>query len=168
MKGINLSCFKISILLLETLVDAESTPSCSLDLHFSVFQNRPDRGALICSKLCSQLHFNSKKMKVRGIREGAFSIRRTETELIRSLNLLLFLSKSFYLGWNSSKHYSGTTELAFMNNPLPHLYCQFFFRGREYKELKSKWVRMFLLRKTPIRYLQFDYLCLVTKLRIHD
>ena len=30
--------------------DAKGNPSYSSDLHFSVFQNRPDRGALICSK----------------------------------------------------------------------------------------------------------------------
>ena len=30
--------------------DAESTPSYSSDLHFSVLQNRPNRGALLCSK----------------------------------------------------------------------------------------------------------------------
>ena len=41
------------------MVDAKSTPSYSSDLHFSVLQNRPDRGALICSKICS------KKFKVK-------------------------------------------------------------------------------------------------------
>ena len=32
--------------------DAKSTPSYSSDLHFSGFQYRPDRGALICYKIC--------------------------------------------------------------------------------------------------------------------
>ena len=41
-------------------VGAISTPSYSSDLHFSVFQNRLYRGALICSKICSKnlYHFS--------------------------------------------------------------------------------------------------------------
>ena len=31
------------------------------DQHISVFQNRPDRGAIICSKLCSKKFSNKKK-----------------------------------------------------------------------------------------------------------
>ena len=34
--------------------DAKSTPAYSLDLHFSVVHYRPDRGTLICSKICSK------------------------------------------------------------------------------------------------------------------
>ena len=34
------------------LADAKSTPSYYSDLHFSIFQNRPHRGVLICSKIC--------------------------------------------------------------------------------------------------------------------
>ena len=34
-------------------VDAKSTPSYSLDLHFSVVQDRSKKGELICSKICS-------------------------------------------------------------------------------------------------------------------
>ena len=51
--------------LLELLwVDAKSTTSYSSDLHFSVFQNRPHRGALICSKICSKkLQTKKKGMK---------------------------------------------------------------------------------------------------------
>ena len=33
------------------MADAKSTLCYSLDLHFSVFQNRPNRGALICLKI---------------------------------------------------------------------------------------------------------------------
>ena len=36
------------------VADAKSTPCYSSDLHFSVFQNRPYRGALIYSKICSK------------------------------------------------------------------------------------------------------------------
>ena len=34
------------------LADAKSTPSYSSDLHLSVLKNRPDRGQLICLKIC--------------------------------------------------------------------------------------------------------------------
>ena len=43
------------------MADAKSTTSYSLDLHFSVIKNRPDRGALICSKTCSKKFENKKK-----------------------------------------------------------------------------------------------------------
>ena len=35
-------------------MDVKSTPSYSSDFLLSVFQNRPNRGALICSKICSK------------------------------------------------------------------------------------------------------------------
>ena len=45
------------------MADAKSTPSYSSDLHFSVFQNRPDRGVLIFSKICSRSSKPRKKVK---------------------------------------------------------------------------------------------------------
>ena len=48
----------------------KATPLISLDLHFWVF--KPDRGALIRSKICS---YNTEICKSEEIRGGAFSIR---------------------------------------------------------------------------------------------
>ena len=42
-------------------MDAKSTPSYSSDLLLSVFQNRPDRGALICLKICSKKYKTKRK-----------------------------------------------------------------------------------------------------------
>ena len=36
------------------MADAKRTPSYSSDLHFLVLHYRPDRGTLICSKICSK------------------------------------------------------------------------------------------------------------------
>ena len=49
-------CFKLK------LADAKSTPSKSLDLHFSGLKYRPDREALKCSKICSKSSKISKKV----------------------------------------------------------------------------------------------------------
>ena len=43
------------------MADAKSTLSYSSNIHFSVFQNRPDRGALICWKICLKKFKNKKK-----------------------------------------------------------------------------------------------------------
>ena len=44
--------------------DAKSTPTYSSDLHFSVFQYRPDRGALMCSKICLKKLWNKSKGRI--------------------------------------------------------------------------------------------------------
>ena len=38
--------------------DAKRTRSHSSDIHFLVFQNRPNRGALVCLKICSKKFLN--------------------------------------------------------------------------------------------------------------
>ena len=43
------------------MADTKSTLSYSSNLHFSVFQNRPNRGALMCWKICSKKFKNKKK-----------------------------------------------------------------------------------------------------------
>ena len=45
------------------MADAKSTPSYSSDLHFSVFQNRPDRGLLIMFEKMFKKFWNKKKVK---------------------------------------------------------------------------------------------------------
>ena len=42
--------------------DAKSTPAYSSDLHFSGLYYRPDRGMLICSKICWKSSIRSKKV----------------------------------------------------------------------------------------------------------
>ena len=50
-KGVPIASAACGANLAPQAADAISTPFYSSDLHFLVFQNRPDRGALICSKI---------------------------------------------------------------------------------------------------------------------
>ena len=61
-------------------VDAKSTTSYSSDLHFSVFPNRPNRGALICLKFFLKISKIGQKFK-----NGICRIKKVDNALFLSI-----------------------------------------------------------------------------------
>ena len=61
-------------------------------LHFSVFQNRPNRGPLICSKIGSKRHVPDKKID----NDAILLLRNVDP---RKKEVVLLASESLFLGF---------------------------------------------------------------------
>ena len=77
----------------------KAPPLKSLGLHFSVLQDRPDRGALICSKICSKNYFYNISWQSSGLYNFSFLCA----------NLCPISLLAYFIFLNKPRSYTSTT-----------------------------------------------------------